>query len=188
MVHQDQHGLVHEDHPDVEVSGLSDGQILQYQASSGKWKNASISSSSPDFPACKAYRSTALSLSNNTWTEISLNAEEFDTDSMHDNSVNPTRITVPSGKGGYYLIIGMVSFVANSTGNRAAAIRKNGSAGLETIYGTPSSGYTCAVKVATVVSLAAGDYIELRGWQNSGSSLSLSVGATNTYLILVKQR
>jgi hypothetical protein len=42
MVHQDQHGLTSEDHPDVEISSLSDAQLLQYEQASGKWKNKDV--------------------------------------------------------------------------------------------------------------------------------------------------
>ena len=42
--------------------------------------------------------STNFSVGNNTYTAVQFNSEVFDTDSMHDNSSNPSRLIVPSAQ------------------------------------------------------------------------------------------
>lgn len=40
--------------------------------------------------------STSFSVGNNTLTAVQFDAEDFDTDTIHDNSTNPSRLTIPS--------------------------------------------------------------------------------------------
>jgi hypothetical protein len=47
---------------------------------------------------------------NNTTTLITWNQEEFDTDAYHSTSSNTSRITIPAGKAGKYLISGFILF------------------------------------------------------------------------------
>src|SRR3990167_5322145 len=44
--------------------------------------------------SCFAYTSTTQSLVNNTLGSITLGTEQWDTNTLHDNSTNPTRITI----------------------------------------------------------------------------------------------
>lgn len=46
---------------------------------------------------CLAYRSTTQSFTSGVAAAIQWNAEVYDTDSIHDNSTNPSRFTAPSG-------------------------------------------------------------------------------------------
>jgi hypothetical protein len=43
------------------------------------------------------YKSAGQALSAATWTPLAFGAEVYDTDSIHDNATNNTRLTVPSG-------------------------------------------------------------------------------------------
>jgi hypothetical protein len=99
--------------------------------------------------------------------------ENFDTDAFHDNSTNNSRITIPTGKGGKYLITAWVRSDTTITDSFIPKLYKNGSAftgsGDGTLYGgrlfnqeglTISSAPT-QVWGTAVVSLAASDYIQL---------------------------
>lgn len=105
----------------------------------------------------------------------------FDTDGFHDNVTNNTRLTIPAGKGGKYLINFVATFDGNATGVRDVWIRKNGSdANLVTRAGynrqtASASGNTMATTV--VLDLAAGDYIEVMVVQTSGVGLPIGNGA-----------
>jgi hypothetical protein len=115
-----------------------------------------------------AFTSTAQNTTSGTATVINLNSEAFDTDSMHSTSVNTSRLTIPTGKGGYYLV--NVMTVIDAGGNDVfITILKNGTT--ITGYGQwnnnrmAASNYGGAGYVIAWGSqsypLAAGDYIEV---------------------------
>jgi hypothetical protein len=115
----------------------------------------------------------SVSISNAAWTTVAFGSEIFDTDSFHDNTTNNSRITIPAGKAGKYLINMQTFWANNATGSRDARLRLNG-----VDVDTPQTGYTAnasnnAFSSDNVVALAVGDYIELRVRQDSGGALNL---------------
>jgi hypothetical protein len=140
------------------------------------------------FVGCLAYPSGNTTLSNTVYTTINMNSEVFDTDGFHSTTTNTSRLTVPSGKDGYYHIIASGPFGANATGVRIFNIRKNG-ANLAKAY---TAGATAAGGVSVtnhyIANLAVGDYIEVQAMQNSGGNLDLEGGAnaSDTYLAMYK--
>lgn len=124
-------------------------------------------------PRCSAYAGAAQSLTDSTLTVLALNSEDYDTTTMHDPVTNNSRITVPTGGDGLYLITGTAHYVSNTTGYRIAELYKNGATRLQaTFLGPCPGGQDTVIPVTSVVVLAAGDYIELRGWQSSGGALN----------------
>jgi hypothetical protein len=118
-----------------------------------------------------AYRdNTAFTFTNSgVIYTIPLNQESYDTHGFHDNTTNPSRFTCQ--KAGTYMIVGLVSFAANATGNRDAGIWVNQAyiAGYNRLL-AQSSGST-SVPVSGIAKLSVGDYVELWGRQYSGGSL-----------------
>jgi hypothetical protein len=113
-------------------------------------------------------------LSNGTTTLLTWDNEVIDTDAYHSTSSNTSRITVPTGKAGKYLVIGKVYYSQNSSGRRIVAIRKNSSS-LTEFETTPGS--TEPTILATyIVDLAVGDHVEMTAWQNSGVTLTAQNG------------
>ena len=110
-------------------------------------------------------------LANATNTILAWNAEVFDTNGFHDNATNNSRLTVPTGKAGYYEIQANVSFNLNSTGERNYAILKNGTA-VNYFNWSPGTQYN-SMSSSIVVNLAEGDYVQLRAYQSSGGSLTV---------------
>jgi len=115
-----------------------------------------------------AFTSSTQNTTQNVATIISLNSEAFDTDSLHSTSTNTSRLTIPTGKGGYYLV--NVMTVIDASGNDVfITILKNGTT--ITGYGQwnnnrmAASNYGGAGYVIAWGSqsypLAAGDYIEV---------------------------
>jgi len=135
--------------------------------------------SSPTQPRCIAYHSTTQSIPDSTSTMLNLNNEDVDVGSMHDTSVNNTRITVPTGGDGLYLVFGQTGFAANGTGYREIGIRKNGGTVVVDRYCLPTAGFTTTEGIVWMGVLAAADYVELFAQQTSGGSLN--VGSTNRY-------
>jgi len=139
-----------------------------------------------------AEKSTTQTINNNTWTVVTFDVEEFDTDGLHDTVTNNSRLTAQiTGK---YIVACCLSFASNATGIRKLTIEK-GSAGVQTslnIVGmsgtfatTPGSAF---MTVGAVTELAAGEYVELFGFQNSGAGLGIEgVGTWGhvTFLALI---
>ena len=77
-------------------------------------------------PGARAVTNAVASIAHNTWTSIAYaGTDRFDTDAYHDNSTNNTRMTIPAGLGGRYLIGGTVGIAQDATGQRAARIYLN---------------------------------------------------------------
>lgn len=134
--------------------------------------NAQGQLSSPTQFNWSVYHNTTQALVDSVAASLSMNSEDFDVTTMHDTAVNNTRVTIPAGGDGKYCLIGQVAFAANATGVRSAFFKKNGATSLN----SPSySGNASAVVALTtaIVSLVAGDYIELWAVQNSGGGLNV---------------
>ena len=122
----------------------------------------------------KIARQATQSISNATWTAISFDQETFDTDSFWASSPNPTRFTVPSGKGGKYAITGAIDFASNQTGIRAGTFRINNVEKFYLNWMSAATGDRAVLVGATIFDLSVGDYVELFCYQNSGSSVNIS--------------
>ncbi len=160
------------------------GQVLTADTtvSPYKVKWATPASSTPTYVGVGVYKSASQTLSNNTITAITFDNEDFDTDAFHSNVTNTSRFTIPAGKGGKYLVGGIVGYAHNATGARAVYLYKNGVAynyvsQLGTVAQSP---YGTHIPFNFVISLVATDYIEIFGWQTSGGNLTVSPGQDNT--------
>jgi hypothetical protein len=120
-------------------------------------------------------KTAAQSIANATFTAATWNSEDYDTDGYHDNSTNNSRITIPSGKSGYFLLSGTLNFDANATGNRGCELRKNGS-GVNYVYflAPTTAANEPAIPFSFVINATAADYLELFVYQTSGGSLNMN--------------
>lgn len=117
--------------------------------------------------------STAQSVVTATDTVLTSDEEDFDTDGFHSVSSNTSRMTIPTGLGGKYLINANVVFANNSTGIRVAAILLNGA----TVLGNqrePAGGQH-EFNVSTIYNLVPGDYVEVLVHQTSGGNLNVTL-------------
>lgn len=116
-----------------------------------------------DGPAFSAYANSTQSISSATWTKVTLQAEDFDTNSNFDKDTN-YRFT--PNVAGYYQINAEVRCNGTSLTVFAAAIYKNGSPVSSGIIYVPS-GVTAANQVACAKLIyfnGSSDYIELYGY------------------------
>ena len=142
---------------------------------------------SASFIGCRLTKSANQSIANSTTTATTFDTEDYDTNTFHDNVTNNTRITIPSGQGGYYLVYGQIGWLSlNGTGRREYKLLKNGS--LFTEGGTgPTSGAYVGNNFTLVMSLVATDYIELGGFQTTGGNFDIaSTGNNGTNFGVVK--
>lgn len=131
-------------------------------------------------------RTAAQSIPDATATAIAWDAEDFDTDAIHDNVTNNTRLTVPMA--GKYLITANVSFAFNATGTRLLRLRKNGASQLAANSLPSHASIGVGVGFAYIASLAASDFVEIQAFQNSGGALNVLGNDTeqgNTFASIV---
>jgi hypothetical protein len=134
------------------------------------------------FVGCSVYASANQSINNATNTILNFNSEEFDTDGFHDTSSNTSRITIPSGKGGKYLVIGNVAWDSNGTGTRNIDFLLNGIIDIYpgSLEANNAAGFTTQIVFSLIRNYSAGDYIQLRVYQSSGGALNVLNGTNYT--------
>lgn len=127
---------------------------------------------------CSLYQNTGQSINSGAATILNFDSENYDNGNLHDNSVNPSRVTIPSVNYlGLWLLYGSVSFPLNATGYRLAALTKNTIAlpGGATWRSIVSAAIAEVVPVhAFVLDPAPGDYLQLLGTQTSGGPLTVN--------------
>lgn len=134
-----------------------------------KWATAGST-----FAGCSLTKSGSQSLATSTATAITFNTESIDTDAFHDNSTNTSRITIPAGKAGKYLLSANIAYAPNATGFRTCRFYKNGSL-VQGMYTSSLAGtaQNTVLYYTLIISLAVSDYVELYGTQTSGGNLNV---------------
>lgn len=151
-----------------------------YLHDSGGTKRKIHHAGTNSFRGCEAYISANVSTSDSSFKTINLNTENFDTDTIHSNVTNNSRLTVPSGAT-YVRLYAQIGWATNSTGKRTIVIQKNGSSnynGYLSTSGDAGSGGVIYLNVQGIVQVTGGDYFEMLAFQSSGGALDV-IG--NTY-------
>jgi hypothetical protein len=117
-------------------------------------------------PRCQVYKTGNQTITADTPTLITFDAEALDNAAMHDNAVNNTRITIPSNHDGLYAATGQVALVSPYVGLVTLELLKNGT---QVLARTKAAGINAssdpdvvAVVGGGAYELVAGDYLELR--------------------------
>ena len=134
-----------------------------------KWATPASGST---FAGCALYKSGNQSISNTTATLITFDSEGFDTDAFHSTSSNTSRITIPTGKGGYYSFSCYVVWPDGSWAISNTGLKKNGTT-IKSDWLNVGSGTYNTQGFNTIVSATAGDYFEIEVYHNKGSSTSI---------------
>lgn len=132
-------------------------------------------------PAVQAYHSLNQAITNNTLTATALNSEHYDTNTMHSNTVNNSRVTFTTA--GTYVVTFVCMWDKNAVGNRMAYIRKNG-IDLLAFDSKKTGGADLFVGHTLVVQDAflAGDYVEGLVQHTKGSNLTLLADSVSPVL------
>jgi hypothetical protein len=159
----------------------STGQVLTVASGVPSWATPATSS----FVGVSLVKSAVQAVANATDTAITWNTEDYDTDGFHSTVTNTDRITIPTGKGGYYLVEARVSFAGNATGVRSVTMRKNGSTSVIGVDMNNQSASASAVCVLSrVIFTAAADYFHLNAYQTSGGSLNTDNSGGYTFFTM----
>lgn len=163
------------------ISYLKDTNSTEYYSGSA-WV-AIGGSSGTTFSGCKLTRSSAQSIPDGTLTAILFDTETFDVGGYHSTSTNTSRVTIPSGKAGYYLLTAATYWDASSSGYRRIRYGVNGSS--TTALDTYCPGFSTANSgmATTIVNLAVGDYVEMYVSQTSGGSLNTNWGNDGSFSV-----
>ncbi len=148
----------------------TNGQVLtadSAEATGLKWTTPVTATT---FVGAYVTNSTNTTISNNTLTTLAFNTETYDTNIFHDNSTNNSRLTVPSGKAGYYLVTAGGQWDANATGRREMYLHKNGTSYIANEV-TPGSSTYPINALSVPIYLAVGDYLEIKLYQSSGGNI-----------------
>lgn len=116
------------------------------------------------------------STNNATPTKCLLTSESKDP----NNNFADNKYTVPVT--GYYLVCGMVDFDSNASGQRAAYIYVNGTAGPTSEHGANPAGFHFE-RVSDILFLTQGDYVELYGYQSAGGTLNIKAASLAIHLL-----
>ena len=119
------------------------------------------------------------SIPSGAFTAITFDNELIDSSAMWAPSPNPTRIVAPVA--GWYRLTGGISFGSNANGRRAAAWYVQG-VGISTtnVIFAPTAASTCAIPATSpVVNLTAGQYVELRAFQDSSVAINTVISSTS---------
>jgi hypothetical protein len=102
-------------------------------------------------------------------------SEEWDSHNLHSNVANQSRVTIPSGFGGAYLVCTTISFRGGDPdGYRRVRILLNGSAEWAQAEEIPAAGNArTSVCCVALVNASPGDYIQVEAYQDSGTALEL---------------
>lgn len=124
-------------------------------------------------PSCQAFNSAAQSIPDSFGTVVALDSERYDTDTMHDNVTNNSRITFKTA--GIYVVTFLSSWAANLTGDRQTNIRKNGSdfLGLNARKAVNSASIETGQGITIQEFFEVGEYVEALVKQDSGGALNL---------------
>lgn len=116
---------------------------------------------------------------------VPFDTESYDTDSIHDNSSNTTRLTVPSGVTKVRLTGNMFLSSVNANEVVNLDIRKNGVQfvmGLPNASGSNAFGFPRANVCSAVMTVTAGDYFEM--FITTSGDASITVVATGTWFAM----
>jgi hypothetical protein len=136
-------------------------------------------------PAFRAYRTSAQTISNATFTKVALPVELFDTTGAFDSTTNyrfqPT-------VAGYYQVSGTIQFEATTSLTRAiVAVRFNGletgSYGRLTDINLPTGGGAIVSGSGLFYLNGSTDYLELWAWANGSGTLSVGSADANTSVL-----
>ena len=154
----------------------STGQVLTVAGGVPSWASPASGST---FSGCSLYMSANLNVANITLTTVNFDSENFDVDGYHSTSSNTSRITIPTGKTGYFLFETTSVFELGNDYYLESWLYKNGSL-FARVGGDNAGVFTNVLSNSKIVYAVATDYFELKVKQQNGGDRLLLGGADDT--------
>lgn len=125
---------------------------------------------------------SSTALSSGAYVSLAFgDTDTYDSDGFHDPSTNNTRLTVPTGLGGIYLLHMYFTWPSSGSANTDRRLAYRVNAGADNIADRETYSVTSSTLYRTSVSvlpLAAGDYVECRQWTGIASTTTTVYGAS----------
>lgn len=171
-------------------------ELIVFQSSGASYTLPAASTTSPNLaefamahlgsgkivtPFAKIYRSTTQSVPTNVLTTVGFDGERADNDSIHDPTINNTRMVCRTA--GVYAIGTSISYAADAVNKRQVFLNVTRASGaVETIAvfernASNAAGGITIVRGVTMVEMAVGDYAEIQAYHNS-TTTPLNIGGT----------
>ena len=143
----------------------------------------------PAFKGALLQRTTHTAIASGVQTTLAWEGTVYDTDGFVDLVGQPTRITVPAGKGitRVQLLCG-IQWGPNSSGDRWVEIHKNGAQvpGLPAYLGPTEANNRSRIALASApITVADGDHFQCLVWHNAGGSLDLEADPQTWFALQV---
>lgn len=168
------------------VKQYVDGKFADNAISGSAILDNSISRSKIVFRGALVYRTNCdQNIDNGVSTALTWCAESYDTDSIHSNIDNTSRLIVPAGIT-KVRVSGAIGFAFDTNGTRTVSIYKNGGSfvGFPTVTVSPYA----VIPVATpIITVSPGDYFEIYVSQTSGSTLGTGSSAAYWFAMEIVQ-
>jgi hypothetical protein len=161
----------------IKVNGTTAATVTSTGLTTASLQNAAVTQAklAPNVvgngPSFRGGNAATQSIPNVTWTKVTLQTENHDTDNSFANS----RFTAPIA--GYYQVSACIAYTATISVCWVAIFR-NGSVVAANTVGTTSSG----AAVSDLVYLSIGDYIELYTYQGSGSAATVASAGDRNFM------
>lgn len=124
-------------------------------------------------PVVRAYHSGSQTVNSATETTLSFDSETYDTDTMHDNATNNSRLTCNTA--GKYRITAELTYASGTTGTRAILIKVNGGTTIGYLkQNAPSSGDLGIIATTSPYPLGVSDYVIVQAYHTEGSALNVT--------------
>ena len=173
----------------VKIASGSPGadKVLTSDASgNASWETAASSTNTPSFGA---YRATDSTYTDDTWTIIPMDTEEWDTDSAFDNSAYT--FTVPADKAGKYFFSMTTTLTNSGAGQEVGTIRlaiyKGASGGSSSAFkqswfdGSGARKEWVGMTLTGVIDLIVGDFVQFYAYVETLNTPTLIGGQSMTF-------
>ena len=154
---------------DARLGVGTNGQVLQAdsaEATGLKWATPATGTTFSGAQASFSASGQTVSYTQNSNLILSFNYENYDTDGYHNTGSNQSRMTVPTGKGGYFLLAANGIFLGTVPGVSRIILYKNGTQYGEALsyggrIGDTAGNNNLSLIGSAVVAGSAGDYFEI---------------------------
>ena len=161
---------------DARIGVGANGTVLTADSAEATGLKWATPASGSTFSGASVYKNTSQSIATGTAVTATWQVEDFDVDGYWSSGA-ATRLTIPTGKSGKFVISGRLTYTHNATGMRAISLSKNGSGlGGPNVQTVTESGIGVGVTASWIVNAVATDYFELVYNQRSGSTLTSEPG------------
>ena len=122
----------------------------------------------------RVYNNAHLSANHDSYTALTFNSEDYDTDSIHDTGSNTGRLTCRTA--GKYLIVVNIKFATDADGYRWIYCPLNGAGGIAQSTGV-ATGAGEKLNGSVIYDLSVGDYVTAYVYHNAGGAINVEYEA-----------